>query len=214
MILRQPRALLIAKPPKGGGAEPWGYSGRRRHARQVASVSKQISGWIPRPAGAALRREAGVKFEKVDLKSGRWRGEIETTAAGDFLELVQVGRLSDKMRLQLPDGWREKAPKELIELARRPEVRLWTDDARILWRVSAVGPGTWYPYPLRTRHLVFDSDQTWAGVVEFDESVHLGDLTDLDLQGLRDRMCDFGGRRRGYRRPQARPQRTAGAASQ
>jgi hypothetical protein len=105
------------------------------------------------------------------------------------------------MRLQLPEQWRQLSPEELRELARRPELRLWTDDAQILWRVSAVGPGTFYPYPLRTRHLVFDSDQTWAGIVPFDPPAELGDLTDLDLQRLRDGMSDFGGRRRGYRPP-------------
>jgi hypothetical protein len=142
-----------------------------------------------------------MSIEKLDLKSGRWRGEVDTTATGDFLELVQAGRAADKMRLQLPGNWRSLKPRELLELVRRPEARLWTDDAGILWRVSAVGPGTPYPYPLRTRHLVFDSDQTWAGIVAFDSDEELGDLTDLDLQRLRDRMCDFGGRRRGYRPP-------------
>jgi hypothetical protein len=150
---------------------------------------------------AATREEAGMRIEKIDLRSGRWRGDIETTAAGDFLELVQVSRPADKLRLDLPRDWRRLSPKELTELARRPEVRLWTDDASILWRVSAVGPGTPYPYPLRARHLVFDSDQTWAGIVAFDEAAELGDLSDLELQRLRDRMCDFGGRRRGYRPP-------------
>jgi hypothetical protein len=140
-------------------------------------------------------------IEKLDLKSGRWRGQVEATATGDFLDLVQTGRPADKMRLHLPGDWRSLKPRELLELVRRPEVRLWTDDAEILWRVSAVGPGTYYPYPLRTRHLVFDSDQTWAGIVAFDGDEELGDLTDLDLQRLRDRMCDFGGRRRGYRPP-------------
>jgi hypothetical protein len=50
-------------------------------------------------------------------------------------------------------------------LAREPEVRLWVDETGILWRVSVVGPGTAYPYPLRVRHLVFDSESAWAGVV-------------------------------------------------
>jgi hypothetical protein len=155
----------------------------------------------------------GMLIDRVDLKSGRWRGQIQATADGDFLELLQAGREVAKLRLQLPPHWRSLTPAQIQELARRPELRLWTDDTRVLWRVSAVGPGTAYPYPLQHRHLVFDSDQTWAGIVEFANQGELGDLTDLELQGLRDRMCDFGGRRRGYRRPRARPRHTASAVS-
>lgn len=152
-----------------------------------------------------------MRIQRVELRSGRWNGDVETTAAGDFLELMRVARPRDKMRLQLPTGWRTLGPRGLEELARHPEVRLWTDDAGILWRVSAVGPGTCYPYPLQVRHLVFDSDQTWAGIVKFDDATaELGDLTDLDLQRLRDRMCDFGGRRRGYRPPSVNRRRGSG----
>jgi hypothetical protein len=141
-----------------------------------------------------------MRIDKVDLKSGRWHGTVERTARGDHLELVQGG-LGNKLRLPLPEGWRSLSQAEFTELARRPEVRLWSDDARILWRVSVVGPGTAYPYPLRHRHLVFDSEDAWAGIVPFDGPHELGDLTDLELQRLRDRMGDFGGRRRGYRPP-------------
>ncbi|HSJ25070.1 MAG TPA: hypothetical protein VK929_10400 [Longimicrobiales bacterium] len=140
-----------------------------------------------------------MRIGKLDLKSGRWLGQVETTAAGDHLELVQGG--SDKLRLPLPEGWRTLSREAMAELARRPEVRLWCDDSGILWRVSLVGPGTAYPYPLRHRHLVFDSEESWAGIVAFDGPDELGDLTRLDLKRLRDRMCDFGGRRRGYRPP-------------
>jgi hypothetical protein len=80
-------------------------------------------------------------------------------------------------------------------------VRLWTDDLFVPWRVSAVGPGTEFPYPLRRKHLVFDSDRTWAGIIEFGDGGQLGELTDLELSRLRDGMRDFGGRRRGYRPP-------------
>jgi hypothetical protein len=141
-----------------------------------------------------------MRIDKLDLRSGRWRGGIVTTADGDFLELEGV-RPANKLRLPLPADWRSLRFEDIEDLARQPELRLWTDDAGLLWRVSAVGPGTLYPYPLRKRHLVFDSDQTWAGIVEFEGPPELGDLTDLELQRLRDRMSDFGGRRRGYRPP-------------
>jgi hypothetical protein len=138
---------------------------------------------------------------EFDMQSGRWLPTIETNAAGSFLELVHAGNPRNKMRLPLPEGWRSMPVTELEQLARRPEVRLWVDEARILWRVSTVGPGTDYPYPLRSRHLVFDSDRTWAGIVAFEGKQELGDLTDLDLHRLRDSIADFGGRRRGYRPP-------------
>jgi hypothetical protein len=98
-----------------------------------------------------------------------------------------------------------------VELARRPEARLWCDETGALWRVSAVGPGTPYPYPLRSRHLVFDSDEAWAGIVQFDTPLELGDLLDIELQNLRDRMSDIGGRRRGYRPPKLARRRPAEA---
>jgi hypothetical protein len=142
-----------------------------------------------------------MRIEKLDLSSGRWHGTVECTAAGDFLELVQQGREVNKLRLPLPEGWRQLGTAGLSELARRPEVRLWCDETGILWRVSAVGPDTPYPYPLRRRHLVFDSDTAWAGIVPFELPLELGDLPDIELQRLRDRMADIGGRRRGYRPP-------------
>lgn len=137
----------------------------------------------------------------IDLKSGRWHRFMETTAWGAVMELVQVGHADNKMRVRLPADWQQLGRREVELLARRPEVRLWTDDAFIPWRVSAVGPGTEFPYPLASRHLVFDSDRTWSGIVEFAGSRELGDLTDLELQRLRDEMRDFGGHRRGYRPP-------------
>ncbi|MEX1183710.1 MAG: hypothetical protein WEF86_10790 [Gemmatimonadota bacterium] len=142
-----------------------------------------------------------MRPEVIDLKSGRWRGSVLVSAKEALLELTQSMDPGNKMRVALPENWRKLGPEEIRECARRPEARLWTDDARILWRVSAVGPDTDYPYPLRRRHLVFDSDKTWAGLVPFDPPAELGDMTDLELQRLRDRICDFGGRRRGYRPP-------------
>jgi hypothetical protein len=169
--------------------------------RRAASVSKQGN-------GAAARRSATtgerMPLRAVDLPSGRWHGTIEATGSGAFLELCQVAEPRNRMRVRLPEGWRALRQGELRELARRPEVRLWRDEAGLPWRVSVVGPGTDYPYPLRTRHLVFDSERTWAGIVELGGPEELGDLTDFELQRLRDRVCDFGGRRRGYRPPTAR----------
>lgn len=147
-----------------------------------------------------------MRITELDMRSGRWLGQVETTAADTHLELVHAGIPQNKMRVRLPEDWRTLTLAALQELARRPEARLWVDERRILWRVSAVGPGTEYPYPLRTRHLVFDSDRTWAGIVPFDGPDELGDLTDLDLQRLRDRISDFGGRRRGYRPPVTSPE--------
>lgn len=142
---------------------------------------------------------------QIDLRSGRWHRFVERTATGAMMELIQVGHNQNKMRVRLPDDWQQLGAREVMELARLPEVRLWTDDTFIPWRVSAVGPGTDFPYPLMRRHLVFDSDRTWAGIVEFDGPQQLGDLTDLELKQLRDGIRDFGGRRRGYRPPRDRP---------
>lgn len=142
-----------------------------------------------------------MRADQIDLKSGRWHRFMESTATGTVMELVQVGHPYNKMRVRLPDDWHHLGQREIAELARSPEVRLWTDDTFIPWRVSAVGPDTEFPYPLRRRHLVFDSDRTWAGIVEFDGDQELGDLTDLELKRLRDGIRDFGGRRRGYRPP-------------
>lgn len=140
-------------------------------------------------------------MDVIDLKSGRWHRFTDTDASGALMELVQVGQPHNKMRVRLPTDWYHLNSRDLQDLARSPEVRLWTDDTFIPWRVSAVGPGTDFPYPLRRRHLVFDSDRTWSGIVEFPGPERLGDLTDLELKRLRDGISDFGGRRRGYRPP-------------
>ncbi|HEX6135453.1 MAG TPA: hypothetical protein VFZ24_15895 [Longimicrobiales bacterium] len=140
-------------------------------------------------------------MDVIDLKSGRWHRFNDTDASGAVMELVQVGQPQNKMRVRMPESWWQLSHREIETLARAPEVRLWTDDMFIPWRVSAVGPGTDFPYPLQRRHLVFDSDRTWAGIVEFDGLQQLGDLTDLELKRLRDGIRDFGGRRRGFRPP-------------
>ncbi|MBR9989844.1 MAG: hypothetical protein KFH98_08825 [Gemmatimonadetes bacterium] len=142
-----------------------------------------------------------MRSDLVNLNSGRWHRFISSDATGPVMELIQVGRPHNKMHVRLSDEWPHLGHRELEELSRDPEVRLWTDDGFVPWRVSAVGPGTEFPYPLKRRHLVFDSDRTWAGIIEFDNDTHLGDLTDLELSRLRDGMRDFGGRRRGYRPP-------------
>ena len=142
-----------------------------------------------------------MRLDAIDLRSGRWRGLVVVSAKESLLELTRAVDPGNKMRVALPENWRALNQDEIRERARRPEVRLWMDDARILWRVSAVGPETDYPYPLKRRHLVFDSDRSWAGIVPFEPPAELGDLTELELQRLRDRMVDFGGRRRGYRPP-------------
>ncbi|MGH7447650.1 MAG: hypothetical protein ACREK1_13735 [Longimicrobiales bacterium] len=146
-----------------------------------------------------------MRSGSIDLKSGRWHRFTATDAAGAVMELVQVGNPHNKMRVRLPAHWQQLGDRDVEELARMPEVRLWTDDTFIPWRVSAVGPDTEFPYPLRRRHLVFDSDRTWAGIVEFDDARQLGDLTDFELRELRDSIRDFGGRRRGYRPPRINP---------
>ena len=89
------------------------------------------------------------------------------------------------MVVPLPFSWRELSGSQLRDLARVPELRLWVDDTGMLWRVSAVGPGTRIPYNLRRRHLLFDSRQGGACVVEFPEPRALGDLTNAELSELR-----------------------------
>ena len=137
----------------------------------------------------------------IDLESGRWHRSVNSTLDGALLELVHVGNPKNRMRAPLPENWRALDDQQLRECARRAEVRLWQDEDGILWRVSAVGPGTSFPYPLQSRHLVFDSERAWAGIVRFGGPCELGDLTDLDMRTMRNRISDGGGRRRAYRGP-------------
>ena len=136
------------------------------------------------------------------LRSGKWRWAVDGHETGEqYLELRDPGQPVNRMSVRLPYDWRQLDDAGLAELARGPEVRLWLDEAGVIWRVTAVGPGTYYPFPLERRYLIFDSRQCWAGMVDFDHAQGLGDLTDAELRGLRDRMADIGGRRRRYRGP-------------
>ena len=137
------------------------------------------------------------------LPSGRWRWRVEapTASSEEMLELCEPGNAANKMQVGLPFSWRQLDPEAFRDIARRPEVRLWLDESGILWRVTAVGPMTPYTFPLEKRHLVFDSQQSWAGIVEFGGTDELGDLTNRELRDLRNRNPDFGGRRRAYRVP-------------
>lgn len=142
---------------------------------------------------------SGILF----LPSGRWRWRVEAVpgASGEMLELIEPGNATNKMQADLPFSWRQLDADGFRDIARRPEVRLWLDEAGILWRVAAVGPDTPYSFPLEQRHLVFDSQQHWAGIVAFPGDSELGDLTNRELRDLRNRISDFGGRRRAYRLP-------------
>jgi hypothetical protein len=133
------------------------------------------------------------------LQSGRWRWNVEDCNSGEVMELVDPAEPSNKMIVPLPFSWRAFTDEQMQDFVRRPDVRLWRDSAGFFWRVAAVGPGSRYDYPLRTRHLVFDSKHTWAGIVEFPLPDELGDLTNEDLERLRDMISDFGGRRRHFR---------------
>lgn len=146
-----------------------------------------------------MTETSGILF----LRSGRWRWRVEAVpgSSEELLELCEPGNATNKMQVALPFSWRQLEPDAFREIARRPDVRLWLDEAGILWRVTAVGPNTPYAFPLERRHLVYDSQQSWAGIVEFPDTEQLGDLTNRGLRELRNRAADFGGRRRAYRRP-------------
>ena len=138
----------------------------------------------------------------IRLDSGRWYVRIEENAEGsEYLFLSRARRPEETMRVRLPFSWRALDDEALTDLARNPEVRLWCDEHEILWRVAAVGPGTPYSFPLPGRFLVFDSAQTWAGLIRYDDTIGIGDLTDERLRELRDGISDFGGGRRHFRAP-------------
>ena len=138
----------------------------------------------------------------IRLGSGRWYVRIEETAHGtEYLHLTRARRPGETMRVRLPFSWRALDDDAMADLARNAEVRLWTDEHDIHWRVAIVGPGTAYAFPLPGRFLVFDSEQTWAGLVRYDDAIGLGDLTDERLRELRDGIADFGGGRRRFRAP-------------
>ena len=133
------------------------------------------------------------------LPSGRWRSKTEKCKGGEMMELLDPAEPCNKMIVTLPPDWRALPAAELESLLRKPDVRLWCDGAGCFWRVAAIGPDTRYDYPMQRRHLVFDSKHTWAGIIEFPHGKELGDLTNEDLERLRDGISDFGGRRRHYR---------------
>jgi hypothetical protein len=138
----------------------------------------------------------------VRLSSGRWYARLEEDAQGrEYTHLSRADRPEESMRVRLPFGWRSLNPEALAELARRPEVRIWYDELGIRWRIAAVGPGTPYEFPIPGRYLIFDSDQAWAGLTRYDDDQELGDLTDEELQELRDAVSDIGGSRRAFRPP-------------
>lgn len=138
----------------------------------------------------------------IRLESGRWYGRLDTDAQGrEYLHLSRAERPEETMRVRLPFGWRELGEQDMDQLARRPEVRIWFDEHGIHWRIAAVGPGTSYSLPIPGRFLVFDSDETWAGLTRYDADQELGDLTSEELARLRDGISDFGGGRRAFRPP-------------
>lgn len=145
-------------------------------------------------------------MQDIFLRSGKWRWSVveERSPLGGMLELIDPAAPHNKMNIRLPPAWRELSSDQVAELARQPEIRLWTDEHGIVWRIARVGPGSHYPYPLETPHLVFDSQQAYAGLVPIPDDDRLGDLTDPELRRFRDRMQDFGGRRRAFRAPVAR----------
>lgn len=119
---------------------------------------------------------------------------------GGMLELVDPERPDNKMRSLLPMGWRQMSEESFRELARAPETRFWRDPDGVFWRIAEIGPQTVHDFALSTRHLFFDSDQTWAGIVEFPGTSKLGDLASEALTSLRNGMRDLAGRRRHFRR--------------
>lgn len=143
-------------------------------------------------------------LQLIRLGSDRWYARVERDARGvEYLYLSNAERSEDSMRRRLPFSWRDLDEKHVAELAREPEIRLWTDEYGIQWRVAPVGPGTPYDFPLRDRYLVFDSTETWAGITTFPEGT-LGELTDEELRELRDSVSDLGGGRRSFRPPRGR----------
>lgn len=138
----------------------------------------------------------------IILRSGRWGRRVEAFEQQDTLELFDPNSPGNKMRIPLPFSWRQLPDSHIQELARDPEVRLWSDEYGIPWRIAMVGPGTRYEYPLQRRYLVFDSAQAWAGIVEPPEGLLIGDLKNDELKELRDRISDIGGRRRRFRKPE------------
>ncbi|HSH46710.1 MAG TPA: hypothetical protein VK966_12770 [Longimicrobiales bacterium] len=146
-------------------------------------------------------------MQDVFLRSGKWRWTVadENAVHGESLELIDPSAPYNKMAVPLPFSWRRLSNDEIAELAREPEIRLWTDEHGIHWRIARIGPETHHPYRLPDPHLVFDSEQCYAGIVRIEPHARLGDLTSAELRSYRDRMRDFGGRRRAFRAPATDP---------
>jgi hypothetical protein len=156
-----------------------------------------------RRGSAVVAQERELNSRTIYLPSGKWRCYLERARTGDqFVEFVDPGQPLNRMTVRVGYSLTEPAEDKLAALARDPLLRLWTDEAGILWRVATVGPGTPYAFEFGARHLVFDSEVTWAGIVPFSGGKHLGDLNDGELRALRDATSDFGGRRRAYRPPE------------
>lgn len=145
-------------------------------------------------------------MQDVFLRSGKWRWSVaaENSLGGETLELFDPAFPKDKMIVSLPFSWRQLSRDQVAAIAREPQVRLWTDEDDITWRISRVGPGTHYPYSLDHPHLFFDSEQAYSGLVPLEPEHRLGDLTRQELRRYRDHISDFGARRRAYRPPLAR----------
>ena len=142
-------------------------------------------------------------MQDIFLRSGKWRWSVVSESAhrGEVLELLDPAFPQDKMTVSLPFSWRNLSREELAEIAREPEVRMWTDELGIPWRISRVGPGTHYPYNLGRPHLFFDSERAYSGLVPLDPGARLGDLNRGELSRYRNRIRDFGARRTAFRPP-------------
>lgn len=138
----------------------------------------------------------------IRMDSGRWSVRIERDARRrEYLRLTSQAHPRDSMRVRLPFSWRCLDDETVVDRARDPDVRLWTDEHGIRWRISVVGPGSRNAVPVEGRFLAFDSEETWAGITPFPEG-HLGDMDARELRNLRDRLEDIGGGRRSFRAPE------------
>ena len=146
----------------------------------------------------------------IFLRSGKWRCSTEEPGSPTRLELIDPAAPENKLLVAAPASdpdsrpggqWGDTQNDAMEEAARDPEIRLWTDEYGIPWRIAMVGPESHYPHPLSERGLVFDSEEAFAGFVEIDPYARLGDLQDHELRRYRDGMRDFGGRRRAFRPP-------------
>jgi hypothetical protein len=148
-----------------------------------------------------LAARGGDMRRIIRLGSGRWSVRIERDARRkEYLRLTHQAQPADSMRVRLPFSWRRLDDASLVERARDPDVRLWTDEHGIQWRIAVVGPGSRHDAPVEGRFLAFDSEETWAGLTSFPGG-HLGDLDDRALRQVRDRIEDIGGGRRSFRPP-------------